>query len=106
MMRASFDPDDPYIVHNRSAAVYYAPLPSETLHSLHIIRSLMTYTTDPIELEWLTQREAFLIAHCADCPPRPVRNIEAQRRDRPPRREHKYWVNASGPTNASGKAKS
>jgi hypothetical protein len=106
MMRANFDPDSAYITHPRSGALAYEPLPTETLRSLHIVRSLMTYATDPVELEWLTEREAFLTAHCADCPPRPVRNVEPARRDRPPRREHKYWNWKQGPHNTSGKARS
>ena len=93
-MRANFDPDAPYLAHAHSAAIHYQPFPAETLRSLHIIRSLMVYTTDPAELDWLEARESFLIATCADCPPARVRNIEAPRRDRPPRREK--WFNWQG----------
>jgi hypothetical protein len=73
---------------------------------LHIIRSLMVHATDPVELDWLIQREAMLTAGCIDCPPVAVRHIEPARRDRPPRRESKYAMFNRGPRNASGKARS
>jgi hypothetical protein len=106
MAARQFDTDAPYIVHPHSAALAYEPLPNEVLRSLHIVRDLMTYTVDPVELAWLEAREAFLTAHCADCPPARVRNVEPARRDRPPRRESKYAMFNRGPANKSGKARS
>lgn len=105
-MRTRLDMDAPYLTHPRAAALHYAPLPSDTLRALHIIRDLMTYATDAAELAWLEARETMLIASCADCPPARVRNVEAARRDRPPRHETRYGRRGYGPTNASGKARS
>ena len=104
-MRANFDPDAPYITHLRSGSLHYQPLPAETLHALADIRTLQRHTQDPALLDWLEAREAMLIAGSPDCPPCPVRNVEAQKRDRP-RHESKYALRGFGPRNRSGKAKS
>ena len=102
--RPQFDPDAAYITHPRSSALHYAPLPSDTLHALADIRTLQRHTQDPALLDWLIEREAMLIANCADCPPLPVRNVEERKRDRPPRKEPKYVL--YGIRSRSGKARS
>jgi hypothetical protein len=105
-MRTRLDMDAPYLVHPHARAIHHQPFPAEALRALHIIRTLMVHTTDFAEVEWLEAREAMLIESCADCPPARVRNVEAPRRDRPPRHEQRYGRRGYGPTNASGRAKS
>lgn len=91
--RPRFDPDAPYIVHPRSAALYYAPFPAETLHALADIRTLQRHTQDAALLDWLEEREAMLIGQCATCPPVNVRNVEPL----PPRQPRKAkWFNSRG----------
>lgn len=106
--RARFDTDDPYIVHPRSAALCYEPLPVETLHALADIRQLQRHTQDAALLSWLEDRAAFLTAHCADCAPVAVRHTEPQKRERSfPRHEERFGRRGFGPRrNSSGKVRS
>jgi len=103
--RPQFDPDAAYLVHPHTAEIHYQPFPADTLHALADIRTLQRHTQDPDLMAWLDDRAAFLTAHCADCPPLPVRHTEPQKRDRQ-RHETKYAMRGAGPTNKSGKAKS
>jgi hypothetical protein len=103
MAARPFDTDAPYITHPRSGAVFYEPIPADTLHALADIRTLQRHTQDAALLNWLIEREAMLVAHCADCPPVVVRNVEERKRDRPPRKEPKYVM--YGVRGRSGKAR-
>jgi hypothetical protein len=105
--RQTFTTDAPYIVHPRSAALCYEPLPVETLHALADIRTLQRHTQDPALMAWLEDRAAFLTAHCTDCAPVAVRNTEPRKVERSfPRHEERYGRRGFGPRNASGKARS